>query len=59
MPLDPWGNPSMISNFVGDLIVGTQWGICVGSTHTFHIKYLKFAYPGLRIKEIQQEWLLS
>ena len=49
----------MISNFVGDLIVGTQWGICVGSTHTFHIKYLKFAYPGLRIKEIQQEWLLS
>ena len=41
------------------LMIITHWEICVGSTQTFHIKDLKFDYFGLRIKETQQEWLLS
>ena len=46
--LDPWGSSSM-------LMILTHWGICVGSTHDFHIKDCKFAYPRLTIKETQQE----
>ena len=50
--LNPQGSPSM-------LMILTHWWICVGSTHDFHIKDLKFAHPKLRIKETQQKWLLS
>ena len=50
--LDPRESSSMLMTL-------THWAICVGSTHIFHVKDLKFAYPGLRIKETQQKWLLS
>ena len=50
--LDPRGSSFM-------LMILTHWGICVSSTHTFHLKDLKFAYYGLRIKETQQELVLS
>ena len=50
----PWtlGSSSMLK-------IVTHWGICVSSTHTFHLKDLKFAYSRLRIKETQQELVLS